>query len=135
MGTEPLTRPTIPKLFFNRNTTKHINNTNNALRDLKEHVSTITDVHTALYAAAVTLIEFNGQKLLENKHNNKTTLPESAWRRRIENTIKNIRTKINVITEHLNNNISKKVQTKINIIFHKARINPRHNNATQELRA
>lgn len=97
---------------------------NISLSTLVPQLDSLSLVHTAIYAAASTVIELNGQNLFECNRDlqyvkNKT---EPGWRKRLINQINSLRSDINIINEFLNSNRSKKVCRKIGKISNRAHV-------------
>lgn len=123
-GSDPSNRPSIPKLKFNNLTSRYITNANFSLQSNLHRFENLTDIHTAIYATAVTVIELNGQKILERTSiPPKPTKVKPSWQRRLESDINTLRTRNNIIREYLNNNNSKKVKIKIEVIIRTAKLN------------
>lgn len=121
--TNPMDRPNIPKLWFKNNTNNIITNTNNALAKMIEELTTIQDIHTAIFAAAMVVLETNGQSLYDSKkvRPRKDQIP--AWRQRLEKDIDKLRSNINIIREYLQNNKTSKVRRKIRTICQQHKLN------------
>lgn len=112
----PLTRPIIPRLKIKKDTQRYIKSVDTELKLLidEQLCSNLNDIHTTLYAGAVTVIELNDQKLQTQRQNKNTQGPRRpTWKMRLEKQIEQLRTEANIIREYLTGNNSRKVKYKI----------------------
>lgn len=115
-GTDPNLRNPIPKLIFKPNTSEIISTTNTLIQKYLTPKSTLEDIHAIIYAAAVTIIKHNGQKITQQMGKSKIK-HKPKWQIRIESKIENLRKDIGHMTQHLNGNKSKKIKKSITKIL------------------
>jgi hypothetical protein len=132
---QPNKRPKIPRLIIRHKTDTYIAMINTILEDHLRDIEHLSDIHLALYCAAATIIEFNGQKTYYPSTTNKrnTTKGKPAWQWRLEKSIDQFRSKSDIIDEYLKGSRSKKIKRKIADISVQEKIDLNKNDSNQLL--
>ncbi|XP_030747223.1 uncharacterized protein LOC115875834 [Sitophilus oryzae] len=115
INTCPLERPAIPVLQNVRKAQGIIERVNALLEAYTTPDKSLEYVHLALYCAAVTVVQHNGQSTYYPRaisYNRLDQIP--AWRRGLEKTIDKLRGRADLIAEFLKDKPSKKVHQKVN---------------------
>ncbi|XP_030765492.1 uncharacterized protein LOC115889579 [Sitophilus oryzae] len=116
--TNPLCRPYLPKLNIKKETFKIIEVVNDALEKLVASVDDLDELHRAIYAAAITVLEINQQQPYTTELTKKSKIQKQpAWKNRLLSQIDKLRAKADVIHEYINGNTSRKVRHKIEDIL------------------
>ena len=113
IGSNPNSRPLIPVMKNITNSKPLVSLINSTLTKYFKTPRNLQEINVAIYKAAVTIIEFNGQKtyqLGEWHGQKKDTVP--AWRKRLESDINRFRSNADVIHAYLQNIRPKKITTK-----------------------
>ncbi|XP_030758944.1 uncharacterized protein LOC115884488 [Sitophilus oryzae] len=134
INTCPLERPAIPVLQNVRKAQGIIERVNAVLEAYTTPDKSLEYVHLALYCAAVTVVQHNGQSTYYPRaisYNRLDQIP--AWRRRLEKTIDKLRGRADLIAEFLKDKPSKKVHQKVRTIAEGAKIYENQPNYLQKL--
>ncbi|CAH2020605.1 unnamed protein product, partial [Acanthoscelides obtectus] len=113
---DPTKRPRLPKLLLNAKSNQIIHQMDEILLRHLEHCDDLEEVHLSIYAAAATVVNVNGQKLLPpNDAPLKKTLKrsEEPWKLRLMKDIDSCRAEADLISEYQGGNRSRKVIKKI----------------------
>ncbi|XP_030747689.1 uncharacterized protein LOC115876144 [Sitophilus oryzae] len=117
-------RPRLPRISNKFKAEVIINKLNTVLKKHLEAVENIEEIQDAIYAAAITVLDFNGQKVIspEASQTKHSPLGKPSWAIRLQQQIDNFRAEADIIAEYLNNNTSPKVKAKIEKIRHQLKI-------------
>ncbi|XP_054746051.1 myb-like protein D [Anastrepha obliqua] len=98
----PVSRPRIPKLIFKKDTIKYIETINNTiLPTMLNHNSTIENIHTYIYVAAITTTILNNQQPI-TQNNKIFNSGKHKWQIRIENKVNEFRRNLGRLTQYKN---------------------------------
>ncbi|XP_067127561.1 uncharacterized protein [Centruroides vittatus] len=127
-GTDPTQRPRIPKINTSKEVGKTLNYVNTHLLPHYIHsISTLADIHTLVYAGAVTVVTHHGLKVQSQTNTQKTQFyHKPAWQRRIETQINDIRQQLGRLTQYTKNNITPKLRKQLKNIFKKIKTRTKH---------
>lgn len=107
-------RPGLPRLIVKRNTEAIIAHVNRALARKIENESSLDAIHVAIYAAAVTVTEINGQRLLiEGKTSRRKTPDTPGWKTRLVKQIDELRARADIVGEYIKGVRTRKVVEKL----------------------
>lgn len=112
-GIYPSNRPALPKLIFKKDTTSTIHKVNLVINKHISDIETLEDMNIYIFAAAMTTIQLNGQKLSINR-NNSNNNGKPKWQVRLEKKIEKFRQDIGRLTQYNKGNRSKQVMKKLN---------------------
>ncbi|CAH2017007.1 unnamed protein product [Acanthoscelides obtectus] len=124
---DPTKRPRLPKLLLNAKSNQIIHQMDEILLRHLEHCDDLEEVHLSIYAAAATVVNVNGQKLLPpNDASLKKTSKrsEEPWKLRLMKDIDSCRAEADLISEYQGGNRSRKVIKKIADIKRKINVPP-----------
>jgi hypothetical protein len=109
IGSDPLKRPMIPKLNYNKRNYNVIKEIDSLIKSTITLETSLEEIHNIVYCGAYTAAKHLGIQL--NIESNKTKREHNTppWKLRIENKIKIFREQIAHLIEWKNNNKSKKV--------------------------
>ncbi|CAH2017930.1 unnamed protein product [Acanthoscelides obtectus] len=124
---DPTKRPRLPKLLLNAKSNQIIHQMDEILLRHLEHCDDLEEVHLSIYAAAATVVNVNGQKLLPPndaplKKTSKRS--EEPWKLRLMKDIDSCRAEADLISEYQGGNRSRKVIKKIADIKRKINVPP-----------
>lgn len=128
-GTDPLSRPRVPKVHPSRKLSEIFKIVNNIT--LPPHLSDIDnlhDLHNIVYCCVVAIVRTLGLTVYEPEPVTSTrqrTMPK--WEFRLEKKISDIRRDIGRLTSFINGNRSKKITRLVESIIHRNRIHAQHN--------
>ncbi|XP_054745905.1 putative mediator of RNA polymerase II transcription subunit 24 [Anastrepha obliqua] len=118
-GVNPVSRPPIPKLIFKKDTIKYIETINNTiLPTMLNYNSTIENIHTYIYVAAITTTILNNQHPI-TQNNKIFNSGKHKWQIRIENKVNEFRRNLGRLTQYKNGNRSKNIIKHINVLQQK----------------
>lgn len=134
-NTDPTSRPRIPKLNNIRKTTKRLTGINKVLNDYLQDKDDVDEILLAIYCAAVTIIELNGQRTYQPRQRNRQqpSKRKPAWQWRLEKSIDQFRSKADLLDQYLDGSRSRKVKKKILALCAEANIDLESPNAQQQL--
>ena len=121
-GTDPTSRPILPKLQPSRELTKLIALFNQEIIPSKlPTLETIEDTHTIIYCIAFTIIDHLNVKINNDRDQNNRNTPKRkpAWQLRLETDIGNLRKDIARLTQYKSGNRSNNLMQKIKDILQK----------------
>lgn len=98
-GMNPTLRPVIPRLKDTKNSKNILSTTNKLLSLEMLNCDDMSSFHDLIYAAAITTIECNQQKV-HRKQGLQTNSIKPAWELRLERKISDIRKNIGIITQY-----------------------------------
>lgn len=130
-GTDPTSRPKLPRLKENKKLYKLVRIFNNNILDGYCSIDlTITQLHTLVYCSAIVISRNLGYKVKtqnENSDINDTMNREKpAWQIRIEKDIRKLRADIGRLQRYINNNRSSKLEKKVQQIFKNTKIHSKY---------
>jgi hypothetical protein len=132
--TIPSNRPILPILKRTWKLKSEILIINDIISRHLNQIDDIEEIQLALYCAAETIINLNGQKVYHPATKTKKTINnEPAWQRRLKTSIDQFRSKADQIDEYLKGKRSKKIKKKIQYICSNAKINFDSTNINQIL--
>lgn len=118
-GVNPVSRPRIPKLIFKKDSIKYIETINNTiLPTMLNYNSTIENIHTYIYVAAITTTILNNQHPI-TQNNKIFNSGKHKWQIRIENKVNEFRRNLGRLTQYKNGNRSKNIIKHINVLQQK----------------
>lgn len=135
-GMNPTKRPRIPKIQVTKQFDETIEILNNHI--LPKYINTdttLTDIHTLIYSAAITTAVYHHYKIHKMKQEptkNKKQY-EPAWQRRLENDISKLREKIGWLTQYIKNNRSPKLCKKLEPVFKQFNTHTKHEKHNEEV--
>lgn len=118
-GTNPMTRPALPKLHFSSNTNNIISQINRILEEKVEACRTLDQLHELIYIAAATTLNAH-QQTTQDKESSERRIMEKPWERRLKNQIESARKDIAVLELAVKDRAcSRRVKKKTHIIVEK----------------
>lgn len=119
-GTDPTSRPALPKIKTSRYLTYLIRIFNKDILPIRlNSIETITDTHTLIYCTALTIAEHLNIKIYNRSNSNSYKKP--AWQIRLEKDIEDLRKDIGRLTQYKSGNNSKKLCKKVKEILNKTK--------------
>lgn len=105
------------------------------MNDYLQDKDDVDEILLAIYCAAVTIIELNGQRTYQPRQRNRQqpSKRKPAWQWRLEKSIDQFRSKADLLDQYLDGSRSRKVKKKILALCAEANIDLERSNAQQQL--
>lgn len=132
----PQDRPRLPRLIQRMGAAELLHRANATLERHLHGCEDIHEINTALYAAAVTVLELNGQQVLFRNCDARplrTAEREQPWQTRLKRDVDNLRSLADTIREYLMGIRSPKINKKIANLLRRYKMRRNHPSAERHL--